>query len=371
MRQYIISHKYLPVFYNPLLRGGQPLTIDIKTPAFGEITLCKFTIDRDGVCLHDFISQKRYNTILETISNRLHKKNYIEEIPEYQSIHESLFMSGIIKPIGLDELYDYINSATKQSVVKGGDVYYIAFDTNALMDCIYTNHLRQFADFPNIDFILCETVRFELTNRRGKIKRDTCNDLTPILKDNAFDLLNQNYLADRRRYAGFLEYNKIRHETDCEQLKPIISNDNKDEEIIRTYAHFATEKHSRKVLLISRDNEFIRMSPSLPDVIPISISRPGMVEGKKPIICEFASFHSFLYHLSVSFCCLELCLNEHRLFKYLGVWSQKNTSQWENQFVKIEPNKALPFLDDIDKQLSVLESMKFRREHWRFPQTDL
>ncbi len=264
-------------------------------------------------------------------------------------------------------LFSYISNASIQSVIRGGDVFYIAFDTNILRDRIYTNYLRQYSDAPNIDFILSETVRSELTNRKGKINKGMTNKLTEIFGYSGKNFLNQNVLADRLRYIGFLEFNRIRHETDCDQLKPSKVISDKDEEIINTYAEFAVAGHSRKILLLSRDNEFIRMSPSLPDVIPIIIESRFPVKISKPINCTYNELYSFIYHQSVLYGHIDIHLKGHNIYQCAGVWPQKNVKQWENDYIKISVNQALPYLETIDHQTAILQNMKYKKEISRFP----
>ncbi len=370
MIEYIIPCSYLSIIFNPLLRAGKTITFSLSLPIFDGAELCKFSMDRDGPSIHNIISSKAYNKRYNAISSKMRKGYLIDEIPDYGHFKDTFFHSAILTPTGLDVLFNYIEKASLQSVIKGGDVYYIAFDTNVLRDRIYSNYLRRYSDAPNIDFILSATVRSELTNRKGKFNRKMVNQLCEIIGSTGWNLLNQNTLSDRLRYIGFLEYNRIRHETDCDQLSPDTKFSDKDREIIQTYAAFATSGHNRKILLLSRDNEFIRMSPSLPDVIPVIIESRFPDRISRPIRCGYNELFSFIYHLSVIYIEVEIKLMEYRLYKITGVWSGKNVKHWENDFIKVSANKGLPFLKEIGHQLSILQNMKYKKESDRFPKTE-
>jgi hypothetical protein len=358
------------MIFNPLLRAGKTVTFSLSAPIFDGTELCRFSIDGDGPSIHNIISSKAYNKRYNAISSKMRRGYLIDEIPDYGHFKDAFFHSAILTPTGLDVLFGYIEKASLQSVIKGGDVYYIAFDTNVLRDRIYSNYLRRYSDAPNIDFILSATVRSELTNRKGKVNKKMVNQLCEAIGPAGWNLLNQNTLADRLRYIGFLEYNRIRHETDCDQLNPDNTFSDKDREIIQTYAAFATAGHNRKILLISRDNEFIRMSPSLPDVIPVVIESRFPAKISRPIRCGYNELFSFIYHLSLIFLELEITLMGHRLYRTAGAWRGKNVRHWENDFIKVSANRGLPFLKEIGHQINILQNMKYKKVPGRFPRTE-
>ncbi len=369
MKEYTLPYLNLAIFFNPLLRSGNDIHFELVLPLLDNLEVCNLTITTEGPVIQNFVTFNSYNRIYKKIA-QAGRKYISDELPDYNQLQDALVYSAIVKPSGLDLLFEYIHEASKQSVIRGGDVYYIAFDTNILMDRIYTNYLRDYSDAPNIDFILSETVRSELTNRKNKINKKTINDLAEAFGKSARCFSNQNVLADRRRYIGFLEFNKIRHETDCDQLKPSRSIDDKDEEIIETYAKFAVQGYNRKVLLISRDNEFIRMSPSLPDVIPIVIENRVRDRSIKQMRCGYNKLFSFIYHLSVLYGEIVLQLKGHNIYKCYGVWPQKNVRQWENNHIKVSANSELPYITSLDHHTNILKKMKYKRESRRFPKTD-
>ena len=333
----------------------------------GDFELCRVSFDVNGPVIHDIVGRGPYGRQVRSLSGRAGNNYVLDEIPDYSHFQDAFFQGAVMKPAGLDALERYILDASTQSVVKGGDVFYIAFDTNILRDRIYTNHLRQYSDAPNVDFILSGAVRSELTNRRRKINRQTAGHLSRIAGNAGFNFLNQNVLQDRLRYIGFLEYNRIRHETDCDQLKPARTLSNKDEEIIQSYAAFAVAEHNRKILLVSRDNEFIRMSSSLPDMKPLHIENRFPARISAPVRCAYPELYSFIYHLSVIYGRVDIRLRGHLLYECSGVWSGKNAGQWENDCIKISANGKLPFLDKIDDHAAVLGNMRYKRESPRFP----
>lgn len=368
MKNYFIPHDYLSLFFNPLMRSGLVVTFSVSAPLLDNLRLCNISFNKDKTPeIHDIINYARYSIHARKLTSRTRRSNLADEIPEYGNFQDAFFNSAVFKPTGLDQVFTSIEEASTQSVIRGGDVYYLAFDTNVLRDRIYTNFLRQHSDAPNIDFILTETVRFELTNRGRKISKKMVNDLRALAGETGRTFLNQNVLADRLRYIGFLEYNRIRHETDCDQLKAKEHSQNKDEEIIKTYAAFAEESRNRKLLLISRDNEFIRMSTSLPNVIPVIIASPFPKEVPESISCTYGELFSFIYHLAVIYGQIDFSVKEHTIYECAGVWPQKNVHQWESDFLKMSAHHGLPYLATIDSQINVLEKMKYKRIIERFP----
>jgi hypothetical protein len=368
MKDYFITCDSIPIFLNPLMRSGIPITFTVTVPLMENMDICEISLNNQEVpVIQSIITPARYKKTAKRLCSRTRKNHLIREIPEYGNFQEAFFNSAVLKPAGLDALFKYIHNASTQSVIKGGDVYYIAFDTNVLRDRIYTNYLRKYSDAPNIDFILAETVRSEMTNRERKISKKMVNDMVSILGETAWNFLNQNVLADRLRYFGFLEYNRIRHETDCDQLKSTDRSNNKDEQIIKSYASFADGCNNRKILLISRDNEFIRMSASLPNIVPIIIESHFPRRIPKSLSCTYDELFSFIYHLAVMYGQINFSVKEHILYECSGLWSQKNVRQWEKDYLKISAHHALPYLDTIDSQIDVLENMKYTKIIKRFP----
>lgn len=360
MKDYIVPFNYLPLFFNPLLKAGITVTFSINAPMINDITLCDLSLTANGPQVHGITTEKTYKKRADTVASKTRKSYLLDEIPYYKHFLDAFFCSAILNPDGLDVILRFVKDAAEQSVVKGGDVFYFAFDTNVLRDKIYTLYLRPYSDAPNIDFILSETVRSELTNRDSKLRKSNINELARMMGPAAYNFSNQNTLADRLRYIGFLEYNRLRHETDCDQLEPAESYAaSKDEAIIREYADFASGGQHRKVLLVSRDNEFIRMSSSLPDIIPIILESRFPDKIPRTLPCSYIQLYAFIYYLSVVFGRVDLVVKNHKLYECSGVWPQKNVKQWERDYMKISANTDLPYLSTIDNQINVLAKVKF------------
>ena len=371
MKDYIVPFDYLSIFFNPLLKAGLTVTFTVEAPVINDLSLCDFSLTNDGPEINSIVEARTYREHTEKLPSKTYKGYILDEIPDYGHFKDAFFISGVLNPVGLDVLLGFIKDAAKQSVVKGGDVFYIAFDTNVLRDRIYTLYLREYCDAPNVDFILSETVRSELTNREGKIRKKRADELSQIFGPAAYNFNNQNVLADRLRYFGFLEYNRLRHETDCDQLEqPAGDAVSKDEAIIRAYAEFAQESPHRKVLLVSRDNEFIRMSSSLPDVIPVILESRFPEKLPEYLACSYNKLFSFIYYLSVVYGRINLTVKNHNLYEINGVWPQKNVNQWENDYIKVSANTDLPYLNTVDSQINILTKMKYKKVQENFPIID-
>lgn len=249
-------------------------------------------------------------------------------MPSYNDIQQSLYQAGILKPSGLKQLEDIISVLRDQSVIRGGDVYYIALDTNLLRDRFFSVYLKKIPSHPNLDYILCETVRDELKNRRDKLNRNflqTINHLKHNILTGCF--LNQNCLEDRMRYIGFLEYNNMRAATSCEEIDAQSRRSGRlnDEIILEAYSSFVDI--GRKVIFISRDNEAVRMMTGAGNVIPILLEHDPVIQ--TDFLAAWDQFFDLLYLLSILYGKLNLIVGGVETGALYGVWKGKDVQEWE------------------------------------------
>lgn len=174
----------------------------------------------------------------------------------------------------MDEILSFLR---EQDVLRGGNVYYIALDTNTLRDRFFSVYLKNIPPHANLDFVLCETVRAELKNRQDKLTRDVFSDdyfKNPEVSTACF--MNQNSLQDRMRYVGFLEYNRMRSATSCEEIEADSRHSGmlNDQIILKPYSDFVDI--ARNVVFISRDHEAVRMMTGEENVIPILLEQRPM-----------------------------------------------------------------------------------------------
>jgi len=334
MKYYILKCPEMMLFFNALSRLNiLKKKIKIQIPLMNNMTVFSIQQRDERVNINQFVSIDEYAKHYYPISKRLKEKDQ-KEIPDYQALKSTLFQSGILVPSGQDKLLSLLADIRKQDILHGGDVYYIACDTNVLRDRFFSTCLSKMPYHQNIDFILCETVRDELKNRQDKLKKQKLKDIRTLNYDQLEEcFLNQNTLEDRMRYVGFMEYNVIRSQTSCEEIEaPSKKNGmQNDREIINAYSDFVDV--GKKIIFISRDNEIVRMMTGESNVIPIILEhKPSR---RKNFSVTWDQFFDLLYMMGILFGKLRLVKEKHQIADIYGVWKGKDVEEWESGYVKL------------------------------------
>jgi len=366
-KEYTLNTSNIMLFFNSLIKLGLEKNLKLQIPLMNHMTAFSFNLSPESVNLKDFIDKNDYAQFYFPLIKQL-KESYHDEIPDYQMVYTSLYQSGILMPSGVDHINKLLDSIRNSDILRGGDVYYIAMDTNLLRDRFYSVYLSKIPAHKNLDFVLCETVRDELKNRQEKIKKNQLRDMRPLpyeLLDNCF--LNQNTLADRLRYIGFLEYNYLRSKTSCEELDATSKRNSmqNDQEIISTYSEFVDI--GKKIIFISRDNEIVRMMTGEDNVIPVFLEHlPGK---RKKYSIQWEQFFDLLYCLGVLFGKLVIVSGKTIIADLYGVWKGKDVHEWESGSFKVCLKQPDPkykedyddflFIDnDMHKNLSILNQFR-------------
>ena len=332
--------------------------LKIKVPLLNDMIVFSCSPEAETVKINQFVSIDDYAKAYIPVIKRLRERD-INEIPDYQAVRSTLFQAGILLPSGLKHVDELISSRQATDILHGGDVYYIACDTNLLRDRFYSTYLATLPYHPNIDYILCETIRDELKNRQDKIKKQKLRDMRTInyeLLEECF--LNQNTLEDRMRYIGFLEYNHMRAQTSCEEIAAPSkkSGMQNDQIIINAYSDFVDI--GKKIIFISRDNEIVRMMTGENNVIPVILEhKPSR---RKNFSVTWPQFFNLLYLLGILFGKLTLVKEKNDIADIFGVWRGKDVKEWESGQVKlcIRPSSNYAQLSGyISKSISILEKL--------------
>jgi len=340
-----ISKQEMMIFFNALIDSGYDKNLQFSVPLLNDLILFKFHLQESGVQILNFVAQQKYLECYIPLAKRL-KEHAKKEIPSYNDIQQSLYQAGILKPAGIEQLEDIISALKNQSVIRGGDVYYIALDTNLLRDRFFSVYLKKISSHPNLDYILCETVRDELKNRRDKLNRNFLQTISH-LKHNILTecFLNQNCLEDRMRYIGFLEYNNMRGATSCEAIDAQSRKSGRlnDQIILEAYSNFVDI--GRKVIFISRDNEAIRMMTGEENVIPILLEHSTAM--RTDFEAAWEQFFDLLYLLSILYGKLNLIVGGVETGALYGVWKGKDVQEWEHDQSLLEIFR--PHTKDMDE----------------------
>ena len=352
------------MLFNALLFAGHNKNIVFSVPFLNDLVLFKININSLDINIFDFITIDIYN------KNKIFfdKKNQRvkNEIPDYEHIKHTLFQSGILKPDGLKHLENIIDNISSQNITQGGDIFCIALDTNLLRDRFFSTFLLNFTSIKNLDFVLCETVRDELKNRKDKISKNLLKDFGSYLfYELEKTFLNQNCLEDRLRYIGFIEYIKMRKNTCCEEIETqsTKSGTKNDQIILEAYSNYVDI--GKKIIFISRDNEAVRMMAGEDNVIPVLLEHSYSYQNSFNV--NWNNFFELLYLLAVIFGKINLIINQKNTASIKGVWKGKDVHEWENNLSLIEiidskndqiiQNNCKMIVDYLDKNISILQKL--------------
>lgn len=329
-----LSKKELMVLFNSLVEYGGIDRFQVTLPLMEAMTVFQFEIVAAGVKIENFISSDDYFRISSPLLKRL-KDPARNEIPSYSDIRQVLYQSGILKPEGLDQLEEILQYLKGQNITRGGDVYYIALDTNLLRDRFYSVFFRDVSPHPNLDFILCETVRDELKNRKDKMTRNSLKGMEPLKYEVLLKcFLNQNCLEDRLRYVGFQEYNRMRSFTSCEEIDAPSARSGKqnDQYILTAYSDYVDI--GRKVVFLSRDNEAVRMMTGEENVISLLLEHPHV--DQRSFSTDWKSFFNLLYMLGILYGKLNIVSDQTKICSLYGVWASKDAQEWAEDTFLLE-----------------------------------
>jgi hypothetical protein len=364
---FIFTKDRLMPLFNGLTDLGYDKNLHFTAPLVKNLDLFQANLSGGGVAVTDFISAADYNRTVRPLVSRM-KPAGQREIPDYDPLLKTLYQSGIVQPEGLDQLEEIFSMIEGQNILEGGDVYPIALDTNLLRDRFFSVYLRNRFPHRNLDFILCETVRHELKNRKDKLKKQVFRNMDPLpydLLDGCF--MNQNCLEDRMRNIGFLEYNRMRGTTACRELdaRSVRSGAENDQIILETYSNFVDV--GRKVVFISRDHEVVRMMRGEDNVLPILLEQTRIEQTE--FNASWRGFFNLLYLAGVLFGKLHLVVGGVEVGAICGVWKGKDLEAWENDSVRLdlfrpvnnEPGEVMEYdflVRIVRRSLSALEALE-------------
>lgn len=359
---WFIESNRLMLLVNTLCSLGYDRNIEIRLPLLKDLTLCRLHFGKEKVTCSRFIQEKEYQNRLHQVLRPLSPQAK-KQIPAYTEIVQLFYAAGAMKPSGLDRLHEEFQRIGTRPLDQGGDVYHIALDTNLLWDRFFSNCLKDLSLPPNIDFVLCETVRSELMNRQDKIDKALIDGLAPLGRDLMNELFfNQNQIDDRLRYIGLQEYNRMRAETGCreEDARSTLSSAQNDRYILDAYSGFV--EVGCKVLFISRDQETVRMMRGEEGVLSFLLKRRESLEEASSL--EWKVLTTWLYLLSVAFGRLEWFVGDTLVARVDGVWMGKTVTQWEEDYVRLK--LVQPKSDqDMDDYLNLKKSIHQGQESLR------
>lgn len=348
----------------------------VKSPLLDGLTLFTLDLRNQQAAIREIVLSKDYRQVLESlyqridqvVSQRSSKKtpnlatNLKHELPEFNRLQDAFRQAGIVQPTNLPEIQRLLKEASQSVPPRGGDVYYLAFDNNAIRNRLYSNFIAPpYERSPRYNLRLAQQVKRELSHRLDKINGEflkAFNDLYPSLNiQNIFQ--NQNVLADRLRQLALAEWNAMLASGTCEsrslrRRRPGTPTDS-DGLIIETYAQFAA-KPCRKVILFSSDNDFVTRCDGNTNLIGVLVRYPSKLQSEYHVLWEYAA--RLLYQLAVIYGRIDIETESgDRVYLY-GVWRGKTAEDWRQEHLNIEAESTdNKVLNSLRQDVAILEAV--------------
>jgi len=338
--------------------------VQVDAPLLQHATLFTLNLAQATAHIEGIIDSTRYHARYTQVKEQVRATlpndtaaQVMAEVPDHNRLCEAFRIAGIVPPENLSELEQVLKQARASNPARGGDIYYFAFDNNALRNRLYSLYLKPAQrGRPEPNMLLSRAVYDELDLCKGKI-------LSRFLKafDSAFPSLgvrqlfgNQNRLEDRLRLLARREWDKILQSSAYDVVKAGRKSD-PDGPIIRSYAQFAATA-GRKVVVLSSDNEFILRCGGRPNLIPQLVRYRLEIDEAYKADWEAVSW--LLYHLAVVYGRLDLRRADGVIVRLYGVWQGKGAPDWDDERLKItvEPSNT-PLEQALKRTMRILQAV--------------
>jgi len=355
----LVPQRYMMALLN--LMGDR---VQVDAPLLQHATLFTLNLAQATAHIEGIIDSTRYHARYTQVKEQVRATlpndtaaQVMAEVPDHNRLCEAFRIAGIVPPENLSELEQVLKQARASNPARGGDIYYFAFDNNALRNRLYSLYLKPAQrGRPEPNMLLSRAVYDELDLCKGKI-------LSRFLKafDSAFPSLgvrqlfgNQNRLEDRLRLLARREWDKILQSSAYDVVKAGRKSD-PDGPIIRSYAQFAATA-GRKVVVLSSDNEFILRCGGRPNLIPQLVRYRLEIDEAYKADWEAVSW--LLYHLAVVYGRLDLRRADGVTVRVYGVWQGKGAPDWDDERLKItvEPSNA-PLEQALQRTMRILQAV--------------
>ena len=357
----LVPQRYMMALLNLL---GDRVQVDaplLHNTTLFTVNLAQATAHIEGI-IRSTVYRERHKQVEEQVRASLPEdtaSQVLAELPDYNRLREAFRTAGIVPPENLSELEQVLKQARASNPARGGDIYYFAFDNNALRNRLYSLYLKLTQHGrPEPNCLLAQAVREELDKEKGKILYEFLEAFNKAFPNVEIKHIftNQSCLHDRLCLLGLAEWNKILRSGTCEVVEtaPINEKDT-DKQIADSYAHFAA-KGGRKVVVLSSDNKFILRCGGRPNLIPQLVRYPSEVDEAYRADWEAVSW--LLYHLAVVYGRLDLRLADGTTVRLYGVWQGKGAHDWDDERLKItvEPSNA-PLEQALQRTMRILQAV--------------
>ena len=305
-----------------------------------ELNLFQFEFLNSEIKLTKIISKDDFNKKRKLILSKNSSKEFENELPTYNDVLDAFLMAGIFSKEQEKVFTEIMYEA--ESFISKPKSYTIALDTNSLI-FNFPNGLKQplekknkerlFKNLPliPIGYFIPPRVKDELYNQSN---RKLTNEIIKIFESDLkiLNIFNQSTLKARKFQLGSEVLNRIRNYeiySDNIQSSRKGLNDSAIVEEIATY-----EKYNNSMMkLISNDDGLVR-SAKTAGIDSVRIDKHYKLEDEYFI--SWNKFIDLIYYLSIIF--IDVTIESGEPVKIKGIWSGKNSTNWENQQVKIVTN---------------------------------
>jgi len=355
----LVPQRYIMALLNLL---GDRVQVDaplLQHATLFTLNLAQATAHIEGI-IDSTAYHERYKQVKEQVQAALPNDaaaQVMAEVPDYNRLREAFRIAGIVPPENLGELEQVLEQARASNPARGGDIYYFAFDNNALRNRLYSLYLKPAQrGRPEPNMLLAQAVRDELDTHKGKILHAFLTAFNTAFPSLGIEQMfkNQNCLLDRLRLLALAEWHKVLQSGNCELVDATDETDS-DGRIIESYAAFAATA-GRKVVVLSSDNEFILRCGGRLNLIPRLVRYPSEIgEAYK---ADWEAVGWLLYHLAVIYGRLDLHLADGVIVRVYGVWQGKGAPDWDDERLKItvEPSNT-PLEQALQRTMRILQAV--------------
>ncbi|CUU38058.1 hypothetical protein DCOP10_123124 [Armatimonadetes bacterium DC] len=335
--------------------------VEVRAPLLQDARLFTLDLSQAQAIIEQVISDSEYGSKVPRIrKEETYSQEIASEIPLYTRLRDCFVASGVIRPNNWEEINQLLTDARRSNPARGGDIYYFAFDNNAVRNRVYSLYLKpRHRGHPEPNLVLSEIVRQELDLREGKIGGKFLKAFSSAFPGVGIEDMfsNQNRLQDRLRLLALAEWSAMQRAGNFQSVGSKVRRrlEDWDGRILDSCERFA--KHAgRKVVLLSSDNELIQRSCGLRNLIPCLISYPPLQATEYE--AEWECVRRLLYHLAVVYGRIDLRLNNGTCVRLYGVWKQKGSPDWDKERVKVRVEPSGTLLETaLKRTLAVLEAV--------------
>jgi hypothetical protein len=140
----LVPQRYMMALLN--LLGDR---VQVDAPLLQHATLFTLNLAQATAHIEGIIDSTRYHARYTQVKEQVRATlpndtaaQVMAEVPDHNRLCEAFRIAGIVPPENLSELERVLEQARASNPARGGDIYYFAFDNNALRNRLYSLYLK-------------------------------------------------------------------------------------------------------------------------------------------------------------------------------------------------------------------------------------